>query len=272
MAAAVAAERQTISDRLAEYRQRKKMAFIPFITAGDPDLDATAEALKRLDAAGAAVIELGVPYSDPLADGPVIQSASNRALNAGTTLDGVLGMLAGVSPQLRAPVVMFTYYNPIMARGADQFCAQARDAGASGLLVPDLPLEETDLIREAAGGAGLELVLLSTPTTPIERAKRIAEASQGFVYLVSVAGVTGARVKTESRVEGLIKAVREVTDKPVCVGFGVSGPDQVRELAAWHADGVIVGSALVRALGEAPSKEEGLEALSKLAESIASAC
>lgn len=269
--AAVATERESVSGTMDRLRREKRAAFIPFITAGDPDMDTTAEALRRLDANGASVIELGVPYSDPLADGPVIQEASTRALEAGATLDRVLAMLKGVSSELTAPVVMFTYYNPIMARGPDRFCEQARSAGASGLLVPDLPLEETDIIRKAAVAAGLELVMLTTPTTPPERAGRIAAASQGFVYLVSVAGVTGTRLKTEARVEGLIASLRESTDKAICVGFGVSTPEQAKQLVGWGADGVIVGSALVRALGEAPSAEEGLDALSELSSRLSGA-
>lgn len=253
---------------MAELKAEGSVAFIPFITAGDPDLATTAEALRRLDAAGADVIELGVPYSDPLADGPVIQAASTRALEAHTTLDGVLAMVAEVSPSLRAPLLMFTYYNPIMARGADNFCRQAKAAGISGLLVPDLPMEETGIIREAARAAGLQLTLLATPTTPEPRMKAIASLSEGFVYLVSVAGVTGTRVKTESRVEGLIQSLKGQTDKPVCVGFGVSGPEQASQLAAWGAEGVIVGSALVRALGEAATPAEGLDNLERLARSI----
>lgn len=267
-ATATATARQSVSERMAELRAEGSVAFIPFITAGDPDLATTAEALRRLDAAGADVIELGVPYSDPLADGPVIQAASTRALEAATTLDGVLAMVAEVSPTLRAPLLMFTYYNPIMARGADNFCRQAKEAGVSGLLVPDLPMEETGLIRAAAEAAGLQLTLLATPTTPEPRMKAIAHLSEGFVYLVSVAGVTGTRVKTESRVEGLIQMLKGQTDKPVCVGFGVSGPEQASQLAAWGAEGIIVGSALVRALGEAATPEEGLDAMERLARSI----
>lgn len=264
-------ERESVSGTLNRLRTAKKTAFIPFITAGDPDMDTTAEALRRLDANGASVIELGVPYSDPLADGPVIQEASARALNAGATLDRVLSMLKGVSPEISAPVVLFTYYNPIMARGPDRFCEQARASGVSGLLVPDLPLEETDIIRDAAGKAGLELVLLTTPTTPVDRAARIAAASQGFVYLVSVAGVTGTRATMDDRVEGLIKTLKQSTDKVVCVGFGVSTPEQAKQLVEWGADGVIVGSALVRALGEAPSAGEGLDALSELSARLSAA-
>jgi len=236
--------------------------------ACDPDAATTIEAIKQLDALGADVIELGVPYSDPLADGPTIQAAATRALQQGTTLDRVLEVVRQVTPHISAPIVLFTYYNPIMARGLDKFCNQVRDAGGSGLLVPDIPLEETEEIRAGATAHGLELVLLTTPTTPKPRMERIAASSQGFVYLVSVTGVTGARVSNESRVEGLIQLLKASTDKSVAVGFGVSGPEQAKQIKAWGADGVIVGSALVKALGEAGSKEEGLKKMADLAKSI----
>jgi tryptophan synthase alpha chain len=241
---------------------------VPFLVACDPNADTTVAALKALDALGADVIELGVPYSDPLADGPTIQAASTRALQQGATLDKVLDVVRRAAPHITAPVVMFTYYNPIMARGLDTFCRQAREAGARGLLVPDIPLEETPDIRAVAESHGIELVLLTTPTTAAPRMRRIAELSQGFVYLVSVAGVTGARGTMEARVEGLISGLKAATDKSVAVGFGVSGPEQAVQLKAWGADGVIVGSALVKALGEAGSPEEGLRRMTALAKSI----
>jgi tryptophan synthase alpha chain len=236
--------------------------------ACDPTPATTVAALKALDALGADVIELGVPYSDPLADGPTIQAAATRALEGGATLDKVLGVVAAAAPHITAPVVLFTYFNPIMARGLEAFCAQARAAGARGLLVPDIPLEETPEIRAVAARHGIELVLLTTPTTAPARASKIAELSQGFVYLVSVAGVTGARVEMEARVEGLVSSLKAATDKSVAVGFGVSSPEQAAQLKAWGADGVIVGSALVRALGEAGSPEAGLAAMEALARSI----
>lgn len=239
--------------------------------AGDPDLATTEAALRALDGAGADLIELGVPYSDPLADGPTIQGAHTRGLASGTTLGTVLDMVKRVSPDLRAAIVMFTYYNPILRRGVGAFCADAAAAGAAGLLVPDIPLEETGGVRELAAAAGLELVLLATPTTPPPRMAAIAAASQGFVYLVSVAGVTGARAAMEARVEGLISTLRASTDKPIAVGFGVAGPDTAAQVMAWGADGVIVGSALVKALGEAADPGAGLAAMTDLAASIRAA-
>ena len=253
---------------MEECKQSARTAFIPFIVAGDPSLSATAAAIRALDAAGADVIELGVPYSDPLADGPTIQAAATRALENGVVLDDVIGVVREVSPTITAPIVMFTYFNPIMARGLDTFCSQIAAAGASGLLVPDIPLEETGEIREVASKYGLDLVLLATQTTPAGRMREIAAATQGFVYLVSVTGVTGMRGTTETRVEGLIETLRDCTEKSIAVGFGVSGPEQARQIKGWGADGVIVGSALVKALGESGGEEGGLAAMETLARSI----
>ncbi|GAB4815682.1 hypothetical protein N2152v2_002728 [Parachlorella kessleri] len=262
---------QSVSGRMAELKQQDRTAFIPFLVACDPDPATSLAAIKKLDECGADVIELGVPYSDPLADGPTIQAAATRALQKGTTLDKVLAIVREATETVRAPIVLFTYYNPIMARGLDKFCAQAKEAGAAGLLVPDIPVEETAEIREVAARHGIELVLLVTPTTPEERMKRIAQMSSGFVYLVSVTGVTGMKESMETRVEGLITMLKGVTDKSVAVGFGVSRPDQAAQIKAWGAEGVICGSALVRALGEAPTPEEGLKRMADLAASMRAA-
>ncbi|KXZ52820.1 hypothetical protein GPECTOR_8g204 [Gonium pectorale] len=255
---------------MKELKAKGKVAFIPFICAGDPDLDTTSLALRKLDEVGADVIELGVPYSDPLADGPVIQGAATRALEKHTTLDRVIEMVRKTAPAMKAPLVMFTYYNPIMRKGLDNFCRTIKEAGAAGLLVPDLPLEETVAVRAACEAAGIELVLLTTPTTPQARMSAIAQASQGFVYLVSLTGVTGMKDQVEARVEGLVDRLKAVTDKPVCVGFGVSRPEHAKQIVSWGADGVICGSALVKALGEAASPAEGLKAMEDLARSLRS--
>ncbi|EFN57960.1 hypothetical protein CHLNCDRAFT_48138 [Chlorella variabilis] len=265
---AASTETKSVSGTMAELKKQGKVAFIPFLVACDPDAATTVKALQKLDELGADVIEMGFPYSDPLADGPTIQAAATRALQKGTTMDKVLDVVRQASATIRAPIVMFTYYNPIMARGLDKFCRQAKEAGASGLLVPDIPLEETPEIRAVASQHGLELVLLTTPTTPQPRMRAIAESSQGFVYLVSLTGVTGMRGSMESRVEGLIKQLQSVTDKSVCVGFGVSGPEQAQQIKAWGAEGVICGSALVKALGESGSPDEGLKRMAELASSL----
>lgn len=263
----------SVSQTMTKLKESNRCAFVPFIMAGDPDLDTTEKALLALDEAGADVIELGIPYSDPLADGPTIQASHTRGLESKTTLDKVIALVAKVSPRLRAPLILFQYYNPILRKGPDEYCRQAKQAGAAGILVPDLCLEETDVMQGATKRAGLELTQLVTPTTPQERMKRIAAVSEGFVYLVSVTGVTGGRATNQARVQGLIKLLREVTAdaKSVAVGFGVSGPDQAVELRKWGADGVIVGSALVKVLGEANSPEEGLQEMTRVAKSIRAA-
>jgi len=248
-----------------------RIALIPFIMAGDPNLDITAQALLELDKLGADIIELGVPYSDPLADGRVIHDAATRALASGANVEKVLNVVREVSPKMKAPIVLFTYYNPIMARGMDNYCKTIKEAGASGLLVPDIPLEMTDDVREACRKAGIELVLLATPTTPQERMARIADKSQGFVYLVSVTGVTGVRAAVSDRVEGLVNMLKAVTDKPVAVGFGVSAPENVEQIVSWGADGVIVGSALVKALAGGSTPEQGLKDMVALASSLRAA-
>ncbi|KAL6636757.1 hypothetical protein ACP70R_024329 [Stipagrostis hirtigluma subsp. patula] len=249
----------------------KQTAFIPYITAGDPDLATTAEALRLLDACGADVIELGVPFSDPYADGPVLQASSARALAGGATPDRVLEMLREVTPELSCPVVLFSYFRPIVQRGLGHFAAAVKEAGVHGLLVPDLPYVATSIMRSEAMKNNLELALLTTPSTPAERMKVITEASEGFVYLVSVNGVTGPRENVNSGVKSLIQEVKQVTDKSVAVGFGISKPEHVKQIAEWGADGVIIGSAMVKQLGEAASPKEGLKRLEKFARSMKNA-
>jgi tryptophan synthase alpha chain len=251
-------------------RDRGQCALIPFITAGDPDLETTAKALQILDRNGADVIELGIPYSDPLADGPVIQAAATRALQRGTRLENVLEMLKRITPQLRAPIVLFTYYNPILNRGIDTFFQQIAEAGAKGLVVPDLPLEEVEGVLQAAKAAGIEVVLLVAPTTPKDRIAAIAAQSQGFIYLVSVTGVTGMRTQVGTRVQELITDLRGVTDKPIGVGFGISQPSQAKQVMEWGADAVIVGSAFVKRLAEG-SPEQGLQAIEIFCRSLKAA-
>lgn len=226
--------------------REQRLALMPFVMAGDPDLQSTADVLLSLQAHGADVVELGIPYSDPLADGPVIQASAYRALEAGTTPGRVLEMLASLKGKLTIPVILFTYSNPLLNRGPEAFFAEAAAAGASGLVIPDLPLEEAERLSPLAQAAGLDLVLLVAPTTPAERMARIAAASRGFTYLVSVTGVTGERTSLEGRVSSLVSDLKACCPIPVAVGFGISGPDQVTQVKSWGADGAIVGSALVK--------------------------
>jgi tryptophan synthase alpha chain len=233
---------------------------MPFLMAGDPDLERTRAVLLALQAAGADMIELGIPYSDPLADGPVIQAAASRALASATTPGKVLEMLGSLRGELTIPVILFTYSNPLLNRGMEAFCRAAAAAGAAGLVVPDLPLEEAEKLSAIAAAEGLDLVLLVAPTTPADRMGRIAAASRGFTYLVSVTGVTGVRTSIETRVEGLVQQLKGMGPTPVAVGFGIAGPEQARQVRDWGADGAIVGSALVKVMAEACTQQQDVAA------------
>ena len=250
----------SVSDCFDSLRDARKCALIPFITAGDPDLATTAQALQVLERAGADLIELGVPYSDPLADGPTIQAAATRALQRGVKLEEVLEVVKEVSPQLKSPIILFTYYNPIFYRGVKPFLKQIAAAGVKGLVVPDLPLEEADILLQSAAEIGIEVTLLIAPTSPKERIETIALSCQGFIYLVSVTGVTGMRAQVQTRVQDLLTTLRSTTDKPIGVGFGISQPEQAKQVKDWGADAVIVGSAFVKRLAEG-TPAEGLEAI-----------
>ena len=260
----------SISDCFKSLRDRKQCALIPFITAGDPDLETTKEALRILDRNGADIIELGVPYSDPLADGPVIQAAATRALQKGIGLEQVLEMVEEVSPSLKAPLVLFTYYNPILNRGIKQFLARVSSVGVRGLVVPDLPLEEAEELISTAATFGIEVILLVAPTSSKDRIEAIARQSQGFIYLVSVTGVTGMRSELQNRVHDLLTSMRSITDKPIGIGFGISGADQARQAMDWGADAVIVGSAFVKKLATG-SQSEGLQAVAELCRELKAA-
>lgn len=259
-----------ISDCFETLGHNRECALIPFITAGDPDLETTAAALQILDRSGADMIELGVPYSDPLADGPVIQAAATRALQRGTKLEQVLEMVQATSPKLRSPIILFTYYNPILHRGIEKFLSSIVAAGVAGLVVPDLPLEEAGGLLEPAKEMGIDVTLLVAPTSSAERIEAIATSSQGFIYLVSVTGVTGMRSQLENRVSDLLKQIRGVTDKPIGVGFGISEAAQARQVREWGADAVIVGSAFVKRLAQG-TPEQGLNAIAEFCQSLKAA-
>jgi tryptophan synthase alpha chain len=261
---ALAGHRGAIAQRFAALRQRGSCALMPFLMAGDPDLSTTAAALLALQANGADLIELGIPYSDPLADGPVIQAAASRALAAHTTPADVLALLASLQGQLTLPVILFTYSNPLLNRGMESFCQQAAEAGAAGLVVPDLPLEEAEKLSPIAADRGLDLVLLVAPTTPPERMARIHATSRGFTYVVSVTGVTGVRAALGDRVEPLVRSLKGQGGCPVAVGFGISGPEQARQVRAWGADGAIVGSALVKVMADARAAGDDVAAAAGL--------
>jgi len=245
-----------ISDRLGAVKRAEKKAFVAFVTAGDPSLDRTVEAALAFDDAGVDVLELGVPFSDPLADGPVIQRASDRALRQGTTLARVLDAVRALRRSSRLPLLLFTYFNPVARYGLERLARDARDAGVDGVLVTDLPPEEADDWLRAARPCGLDTVFLASPTSPPERLRRVAEASRGFVYALSRTGVTGEQQSLSEDARPLVERLRALTDEPVALGFGISTPEQAAAAAA-VADGVVVGSALVRFLETDPQGDLG---------------
>ena len=252
-------ESSPIGARFATLAQEGRCALMPFLMAGDPDLDTTAACLLALQSQGADLVELGIPYSDPLADGPVIQAAAGRALAAGATCAGVLDMLARLQGRLHMPVVLFTYANPLLNMGVAAFCNRAAAAGAAGLVVPDLPLEEAQRLSPTVAAAGLDMVLLVAPTTSPRRMARIARTSRGFIYLVSVTGVTGTREQMDQRVASLIGQLKSLSRQPVAVGFGISTAAQARQVRLWGSDGAIVGSAFVKRIAAAgPSGDPAL--------------
>jgi tryptophan synthase alpha chain len=234
-----------IDAAFARLRARGERALIPYFVAGDPSLEATGRLIEEADARGADVIEVGVPFSDPLADGPTIQRAAVRALERGTSLYRLLPVLASVSPRVRAPLVVMTYLNPLHRYGLETVTRDLAQAGVAGLIVPDCPIDESGPLGRAAEAAGLDLVALAAPTSGPERLRRIARLSRGFVYLVPLTGITGERTEVPAELVRLVRDLRAVTTKPIGVGFGISTPAQVAAVVQ-HADGAIVGSAIVR--------------------------
>ena len=234
-----------IDDMFSKLKSEGSTALVPFITVGDPSLDITIQLLHGLEAAGANLIELGIPYSDPLADGPVIERASARALKAGTTIEhGLAAARRARAEGAKIPYVLFTYYNPVMQYGPERLFKALGEADISGIIIPDLPIEENASILDIADRHGIHLIPLVAPTSK-ERIQRIVKAGRGFIYCVSSLGVTGTRDSFDDRVTQFLDEVRSSTDLPVAVGFGISKPEHVQQFSA-HCDGVIVGSAIVR--------------------------
>ena len=241
--------RGRIAARFAKLAEQDRPGFVPYLTAGYPSLDHTLDLLFGLAEAGADVIELGIPFSDPMADGPTIQRSCQEALDAGAAVDDVLRVLARLRRTSQVPVVLFSYLNPVLAQGVDAFLGEAADAGADGLLVTDLPLGADPELETRLVDSPLDLVRLVAPTTTTQRTREIARASQGFVYYVARTGVTGARAQLRDDLAAEVGAVRSVSPVPVAVGFGVSTANQARAVGAL-ADAVVVGSALVDRLRE----------------------
>ncbi len=250
-----------ITQAFAQLRKRGERALIPYFTAGDPSIQATRQLLVEAARQGADLIELGVPFSDPLADGPVIQRASQRALASGVTLARILELVREIRGEVSTPLVLLTYYNPLLAFGLKAFAHAAVEAGVDGVIVADLSPEEAGPLSAEARAAGLDHVHLVAPTSPPERMRMIARKSRGFVYAVSLTGVTGARAELPPDLVHYLRTLRAVTTKPICVGFGISTPEQAAAVAP-YVDGVIVGSAVVRLVetcagGEALVQEVG---------------
>jgi tryptophan synthase alpha chain len=240
-----------IGERFARLRSEGKKAFVAFLTAGDPSLEATLRAARDLERGGADVLELGVPFSDPLADGPVIQRSSERALRRGTTLTHVLETVREIRRESELPLLLFGYFNPFLRHGLERLAEDAKTAGVDGVLVTDLPPEEAAEWMAIARVHELDTVFLAAPTSPDERLRGVAAASRGFVYAVSRTGITGERVSLSDEARPLVARIQALTAEPVALGFGISTPEQFRA-AAEVADGVVVGSALVRFLEETP--------------------
>ncbi len=232
-----------IARKFAELRGRGESALIPFIVAGDPGLEHTAMLVMEMETRGADIIELGVPFSDPMADGPANQRASARGLASVASLSAILGLVAELRKETQIPIILFGYFNPFFRYGCERLCADAAQAGVDGLLVVDMPPEESRELAKPALAAGVDLIYLLAPTTPLERSRAIARSASGFLYYVSVTGVTGARAQVGADVEQHVRELSSITKLPIGVGFGISTPAQARQVAA-YADAVVVGSAL----------------------------
>jgi tryptophan synthase alpha chain len=239
-----------IKNTFNRLKKKNETALIPYIMAGDPDLATTKTLVLEMEKSGADIIELGAPFSDPLADGPVIQKAALRSLANRTSIADVLGLVADVRKSSSIPLILMTYYNLIFKYGEERFVHDAVTAGLDGLILPDLPPEEAGTLIPAAKKEGLDTIFLLAPTSTDDRIKLIAKVTQGFVYYVSLTGVTGSKLAVQNSIKDSLHRIRSVTNKPIAVGFGISSPDQAAQVAMWGADGVIVGSALVKVIEE----------------------
>jgi tryptophan synthase alpha chain len=239
-----------IKNTFSRLKKKNETALIPYIMAGDPDLATTRTLILEMEKAGCDIVELGAPFSDPLADGPVIQKAAIRSLANHTSIADVLGLVAEVRKTSAVPLILMTYYNLIFKYGEERFVRDAAAAGLDGLILPDLSPEEAGPLMLLAKKAGLDTIFLLAPTSTDDRIKLVAKVTQGFVYYVSLTGVTGAKLAVQNSIKDALHGIKSVTDKPIAVGFGISSPDQAAQVAMWGADGVIVGSAIVRVIEE----------------------
>lgn len=244
-----------IEKTFRDLKKKGKKAFIPYIMAGDPDLEKTMEVILTFENVGADVVELGIPFSDPLADGPTIQRAAERALKKGVTLKQVIGFVRELRQFTQIPIVLMTYYNPVFRYGEERFVKDAVYSGVDGVIIPDLPPDEAEGLIRLSRKAALSTIFLVAPTSTEDRIKKVARASTGFIYYVSITGITGARLVISEELADSIKNIRAITDKSLCIGFGVSNPEEASRISA-IADGVIVGSAIVKILNESPERLE----------------
>jgi tryptophan synthase alpha chain len=247
-----------ISQTFQRLRHIHERALIPYVTAGDPDLETTKALVRGMVRWGGDLIEIGVPFSDPLADGPIVQRASQRALQAGTTLRKILRMVAELRRDVDAPLILMTYYNPVFRYGEEAFVADALDAGVDGVIVPDLPPEEAQRLIGLTADTPLDMIFLAAPTSTAARLAMISEVSRGFIYYVSRLGTTGVRERLADDLRLMLDRVRASTAKPIAVGFGVSTPEHVRRVAEM-ADGVVVASAILQLLEDLRGREDRLE-------------
>jgi tryptophan synthase alpha chain len=247
-----------ISQTFERLQQLHERALIPYVTAGDPDLEMTKRLVREMVRRGGDIIEIGVPFSDPLADGPIIQRASQRALQHGTTLRKILRTVSELRHDVDVPLVLLTYYNPVLRYGEKAFVADALDAGVDGIIVPDLPPEEGESLIELTADTPLEMIFLAAPTSTSARLALISEASRGFIYYVSRLGTTGVRERLADDLRMMLERLRSSTSKPIAVGFGVSTPDHVR-LVAELADGVVVASAILKLMEDLGDRADQLE-------------
>nr|QCI04562.1 Tryptophan synthase alpha subunit [Apoglossum ruscifolium] len=237
-----------ISKILGSKRQHSSCALIPFLTAGYPNLDITIQAIYALDQKGADIIELGIPYADALADGPIIQMSSHIALNQGIYIDQVLNILNLVTPKITSPIIVFSYYNPILVRGINKFILEISSSGAKGLIIPDLPIEETDYLIYLCQSYEIELILFIAPTSSYDRISNILLKSPGCLYLVSNTGVTGLRDNINFNLDDLSEYIISKTNKLVMLGFGISNSLQASQVSRWNIDGIVMGSAFIKIL------------------------
>lgn len=242
-----------------------KKAFIPYIMAGDPDMERTMERVVMLEECGADVIELGVPFSDPVADGPTIQRAAERALKSGVSLKSMLAFMKELRKRSQVPIIFMTYYNPIFKYGEEAFVNDAANAGVDGLIIPDLPPEEAGGLIKRCRSKALDTIFLVAPTSTEARMKKIVSASKGFIYYVSMVGITGSKLSLESHFRNHVDCLKRMCSKPIAIGFGISTPDDARRIAAF-ADGVIIGSAIVKKFYEDPSNARAF--INKIREAI----